>query len=188
MHTVWRDIVGFEGLYKVSTKGDVYNMVARRYMITHLTEKGYQFVCLFKGGVQRNCKVHRLVLEAFVFNPCNKSQSNHKDGCKINNDIENLEWATNSENQLHRHRVLGQKGGMLGKIGRLSKLSTPVNKYAQSGEFLEQYEGMMDAQRKTGIPNTNISKACHGERRIAGGFIWKFQDEGKPDTICGKSR
>ena len=110
---VWKDVKDFGG-YKVSNNGRVksldryvvdkngkrmfYNGI---YLKQHVDKDGYLRVQLNKEGKGYNVGVHRLVLLAFVPNPENKPQVNHKNGIKNDNRLENLEWCTNSENQLH---------------------------------------------------------------------------------------
>ncbi len=111
----WRDVVGFEGLYSVSSMGRVYSHEGRppKMLKRHLSAKGYVRAPLSytKDGikVRRECTVHRLMGLAFIPNPDNKPQINHKDGVKTNNVLSNLEWVTGSENQIHSFRVLGRE-------------------------------------------------------------------------------
>lgn len=115
--TIWKDVLGYEGLYKVSNKGDVVSYPRERVktrqgktVVSHYGEKtlkkdisihGYERVSLNKDGIQKHFSVHRLVLEAFVDNVYNKPCINHKDGKKTNNNVENLEWVTYKENTEH---------------------------------------------------------------------------------------
>lgn len=118
----WRPIVGFEGYYEVSNFGDIRSVdrivprdgirgdMARKGQVRkpHVTPKGYLRVQLTQGGESRNFQVHRLVAEAFIPNPENKPEVNHRNGNKRDNYIGNLEWATPSENQTHAY-ALGLK-------------------------------------------------------------------------------
>ena len=106
-----KDIKGFEGLYAVTEDGRIYShprFGARtpRYLKGGLDKDGYNLVILCKDGKRYTRKVHRLVAEAFIPNRDNKSQVNHIDGCKDNNNPSNLEWCSNSENQLHAINTL----------------------------------------------------------------------------------
>jgi len=110
---VWRGVVGYEGLYVVSNLGNVRSLPKRTRhreeleMTKRVGSGGYLYVHLRKNGKSNNRLVHRLVAEAFIDNPYNKPQVNHIDGNKKNNNVNNLEWVTHSENQLHSIRVLG---------------------------------------------------------------------------------
>ena len=100
---IWKDIEGFEGLYQVSnlgrTKSLNYNHTKKEKILKpSLNEKGYLLVNLYKEGKGRSYLVHRLVAQAFIPNPEDKPQVNHKDEDKTNNKVENLEWVTSKEN------------------------------------------------------------------------------------------
>ena len=103
----WVDIKGFEGKYQVSNTGEVRSLCYKKPRILSQYDTGkyrnYKEVKLYKGGrgTGDSYKVHRLVAEAFIPNPDNKPQVNHIDGNTFNNDVSNLEWVTNSENQKH---------------------------------------------------------------------------------------
>lgn len=104
---IWKDIEGFEGYYKVSNYGNVMSLkrtgatggLIKPYEHT----KGYSKVSLWKGNKGKKMSIHRLVATAFIPNPDNKPQTNHKNGVRDDNHVSNLEWCTNSENQIHRH-------------------------------------------------------------------------------------
>lgn len=122
----WRPIIGYEGIYEVSNEGEVrsldhetvvltrYGEVTKRFKGKILsqgqTTKGYRQVFLYDCGKGRMCLVHRLVASAFLPNPFNLKEVNHKDGVKSNNAVENLEWVSAQENMKHRFNVLGHLG------------------------------------------------------------------------------
>lgn len=118
MEEIWKDIPGYEGLYKVSNLGRVKslerNYVSGNNGIRHIYEyclkphkdtKGYFFVCLSKNGKRSYKKIHRLVAEAFITNPENKPQVDHINGDKTLNITTNLRWATNAENCMNPNTV-----------------------------------------------------------------------------------
>ena len=99
----WKDISGFEGIYQVSNRGNVRrNGRIKSQAIDH---GGYCTVSLSVQSKQRTMSVHRIVATAFIPNPDGKRTVNHKDGNKLNNSVENLEWATHSENIVHANKT-----------------------------------------------------------------------------------
>lgn len=101
----WRDVVGYEGLYKVSSHGRIKSYHARykkpRILKTSMTTTGYRKVELAKNKVKKSYKIHRLVAEAFIPNEENKPYINHLDSNPLNNNVDNLEWCTQKENMIH---------------------------------------------------------------------------------------
>ena len=107
MKEKWKDIKGYEGIYQVSNLGRVRSF-AKSYdphiMTPMPNQKGYMRIFLINGTRHRWLRVHRLVAMAFIPNPNNLPQVNHKDGNKKNNCVDNLEWVTNEENWEHAVR------------------------------------------------------------------------------------
>lgn len=112
---IWRQVVGYEGFYMVSNTGRVKRIKggrgarAGKIIKQNLGTCGYMQVVLSKNCVEKTCRVHRIVAEAFLEPVTGKDFVNHKDGNKTNNNVDNLEWCTKSENSLHCYRVLGYK-------------------------------------------------------------------------------
>ena len=103
---IWKDIKGYEGLYQVSNKGRVKSFHRKKIKLLKRHDfRNYYAVRLYKDGIIENFLVHRLVAEFFIPNPQNKPQVNHKDGNKLNNCVENLEWVTIQENLLHAVKI-----------------------------------------------------------------------------------
>lgn len=110
---IWKDVVGYEGLYVVSNLGVIKSTAKtvkfrgsvrgypERYMKYTMHKKGYLTVGLCKNGKPTLYKVHRIVALSFIPNPNNNPMVNHKDGDKTNNRVANLEWATSRENTIH---------------------------------------------------------------------------------------
>lgn len=116
-------------------------------------------------------KIHRLIAQTFISNPENKDFVNHIDGDKLNNQIENLEWVTPKENSVHAIKT-GLKDHSLSR-NRCRK----VEQFDKNGIFITSYISGTEASNKTGILRTSIGKVCRGERKYAGGFIWKLSTE-----------
>lgn len=105
----WKDVVGYEGLYKVSNLGRIRSFVLGGkngcIISQSKTRQGYKRLALSKNGILTRFLVHRLVANAFIPNPQNKPTVNHINGDKGDNRVCNLEWATQSENNRHAYKT-----------------------------------------------------------------------------------
>ena len=98
MQEIWKDIVGYEGLYQVSNIGRVKSIKRDKILKEQLNERGYLRVSLSKNGKHKTWRVHRLVMITFIGYVEGKDQVNHIDGDKTNNRLDNLEYVTPKEN------------------------------------------------------------------------------------------
>ena len=179
MQEIWKDVKGYEGLYQVSNLGRVRSFIkcnahpnTPRIMKLHLNRKGYVKCHFFNKLVS----VHRLVAEAFISNPENKPQVNHKDGNKLNNCFNNLEWATNSENQIHAN-ASGLNDNR--KKAHKQKVCKRVSQFDLEMNCVGSYESTASAARITGVNQSAISSCCRKQYgfKTAGGYIWRYEKE-----------
>lgn len=102
---IWKDILGYEGVYMVSNKGNIKRLVGYRARKERVLNKNmardYYTVTLCKNAVHDCRMIHKIVAQHFVENPLNKPQVNHIDNNPTNNCAENLEWTTQKENIQH---------------------------------------------------------------------------------------
>ena len=98
MGEIWKDIKGYEGLYKISSLGNIFSLISGRNRKLKLSKAGYLMIDLYKNGGGKWFRVHRLVAEAFIPNPNNYPIVLHLDNNKSNNHYNNLKWGTVSEN------------------------------------------------------------------------------------------
>ena len=182
---IWLDVVGYEGLYQISSHGRVRSLDKTVYYRDGRIRKckgrllnpsrttpkknkkktdSYCEVCLcIEKNKRKNHLVHRLVATAFIPNPENKPTVKHVDRIKGNNRVENLEWATYSEQEYHAH-----------KIGLKSDKKAVDMIDIFTGEILNTYDSMHEADRQTGISYRNIHLVCAGKRKQAGGYLWQY--------------
>lgn len=180
MTEIWKDVVGYEGLYQVSNLGRVKrvrgkdsrgNLRNERVLKPRLIG-GYRIAHLCKEGVAHNKSVHRMVAEAFIDNPRNLPEVNHIDGCKENNYYLNLEWVSSSDNSLHAFR-LGLRTSNKTFQGRVGKLH-PRSKVVYCIELDTLYDNARIASETLGCNETKIRDCCRGERITCGGYHWRY--------------
>lgn len=186
MDELWKDIAGFEGRYQISTFGNVLSLNYRNrgkagLVTPKCNNAGRLWVILYgENGRRVNCLIHRLVAQAFIPNPDNLPQINHKDENPKNNHVENLEWCDclyNVRYSMDRHpeRCKNYNGpNTVGKrkIGKCSALK--VNQYDEDGNYIRTWENSRTAYLEIGIRDWHISECCRGHRKTAGGFIWRY--------------
>ena len=176
MEEEWRNIEGYEGLYKVSNYGRVLG-VKRNKILKPGVDKGYFVVILYKEGVRKCVRVHRLVAAAFIPNPQNLPQVNHKDEDKKNNFVcvnpngsvnaakSNLEYCTNKYNI--------NFGTRNKKVAE--KQSKPIVQYDLEGNFIKSWPSAKAVKRDLGISRADICKCCKGKVKTAGGYTWRYK-------------
>jgi hypothetical protein len=147
----WKDVVGYEGYYQVSETGlvislDRYDSLGRfrKGVIKSqiVQNSGYLIVNFRLKGKQKNFLIHRLVAEAFISNPETKKYVNHKDGDKLNNHVDNLEWVTASENMKHAND-LGLANIVNRKVVKVTN-NKDINLMFKSQYEVSQYFGFTD--------------------------------------------
>ena len=158
MREIWKPVIGFYH-YNISSLGRLRNPYGK---ILHPTPnyKGYLKVKLYPsdGGNPVGKFIHRLVAEAFIPNPDNLPQINHKNYNKQDNTVDNLEWCTNEYNQRYSSTL-------------------KINQYSINGKFIRVWGAISDASKALGIPTTNISKCCKGKILTINHFIFLYEKD-----------
>lgn len=174
MEEIWRPIDGYIGRYEISNLGRVKSYAQDKtngkIKTGNLTHKGYKSVLLYDGnGGSKWCPVHRLVASAFLENPNNLPQVNHKDEDKANNCVANLEWCTNEYNTNYGTR--GQRISAANMCCETTSLKVCAIDY--SGE-IECFDSIGEAERQTGLSHSNIVRTLKGRTKTCGGKQWFY--------------
>lgn len=163
---LWKPILNSTN-YEISNFGNVRNSITKKILKGRMSKNGYLQVSIkfIDEDKFKNQYIHRLVAQHWVDNLMNKKEVNHKDGNKLNNNAENLEWVTAQENSLHRAYTLGYipKGK---KIAQCDK----------EGNVLKIFDSIVEAANAFGKSRVNIDNALHNKKgqKTAYGFIWKY--------------
>ena len=165
MEEIWKPMVGKEK-FLVSNFGRIMRAETQHIYPVFINHEGYAYCSMCDNGKSFVARCHREVAKAFVPNPDGKEQVNHKDGNKLNNCVENLEWCTAKENVVHAINVLGHDT----RVGS-KKLRKPVI-CVETGIV---YDGCKKAREALGIKsNGHIEACCKGVRKTCYGFHWKY--------------
>lgn len=164
MNEVWKPITGYELMYSVSNLGNIRNETTGLNLKPWKNWKGYLLVDLYSNGKATHKSVHRLVAEAFLGSK-HGMQVNHKNEVKSDNRLGNLEWVTQKENI--NYGTGNYRKGMAKRVKVVSR--------SLSGEERE-YNGIVEASASTGAEKSNISAACRGKRKTAGGLYWNYKE------------
>lgn len=173
----YKDILWYEWLYKISNFGKVESLNYRNRWIKQLLKcikitKWYLQVNLCKNKKLKLFLVHRLVLLTFKWNSY-KPQVNHIDWNKINNKIENLEYCTASENELHKYS-LWYKSHLFNKFWWDSQFAKKVKQLDLKWKLIKIWDSGIDIQRELGINSIYISNCCTWKQKTSWWFKFSF--------------
>ena len=172
---LWKDIPGFEGLYKANVYGQIKSLYTNKILKSNLCNNGYWGLTLCKNKIKKRYNVHRLVALTFIDNPNNYPIVNHIDGNKQNNNVNNLEWCTQKHNVKESFKLGLSKSPNINKNGKLnhkSKLIAQIDK--KTNKIINHYYGAYEVERKTGICASYVWRCCHGKLKSAKGYKWKY--------------
>lgn len=168
----WRKIDGFRNKYEISSCGRVRNVKSGR-ILKAVDSRGYSRVCLSDCGKNKYMGVHRLVAIAFIDNPENKPQVNHKDENPKNNNVDNLEWVTTKEN-INWGTSL-QKRAYHQRFTQSNRKA--VLQFDKNGLLIGRYKSCHDAARILGIEKSGIQHCCNGRQGFTTykGSVWRYE-------------
>lgn len=163
MQTIWKDIPEHEWKYKASTDWEIFSY-GYWLLKQERLDNWYRRVYIFWKRIM----VHTLILLTFVWKDETKSESNHKNGIRHDNRLENLEWCTHSENCLHRSRELW-------KCKEQPKKRKPVSQFDIDGNLLKRWDSMVSIYAHF-WKKIDVWACCNGKIKTCYGYIWKYTE------------
>lgn len=175
----WRDVVGYEGLYIVSSFGRLAYLKRAKWPTRLMKpfrskkhrKQSYLHVKLTKNGESRHYTIHRLVASAFIPNPSNYPCVDHIDGNGENNHVNNLRWCTRSMNNMNPISRKRQSESHLGKIQSKNVRKAIVQ--LKNNTVIKIFDSMTEAEN-SGFQHSCISLTCRGKAAHHKGFQWMF--------------
>ena len=153
--------------YLVTRDGRIYSLNKRGYLSQQETSDGYLTVRLSGSMTKKHYYVHRLVASAYLIVDPFREIVNHIDSDPRNNHVDNLQYVTSQENAIHS----SEQGNNM-RLGKPVKMIDPISKIC-----LRTFSSTREASRATNIHRENISVCCNNKSRLAGGYLWQFEDE-----------
>lgn len=179
---IWKDVAGYEGLYKVSnqgrvstlgrsiiqTRGNALKSYPAKIMKATIEPSGYYAITLYRQGAHKRVKVHTLVGKSFIDNHDSLPVINHINGVKTDNRAENLEWCTIAHN--NRHSI------KMGLTKPHDFKPRPVMQFSKSGEFIRRWDSVTAAARGVNSSIGNMSTVCRvgSGRKTLKGYRWEY--------------
>lgn len=187
---IWKPVTNYENYYEVSNFGNVKSVnrhvkckgnsllfLQGKLMNYVISNTGYKRVTLCKEHKGKQFFTHRLVALAFIDNIDLKPQVNHKDGDKLNNQVSNLEWCTQSENVIHAYKtgLTIPKGNRKGINGYLHPQSKVVLQIDLNGVIIDEY-GSIGVTKFAGFTPQHVHSCCIGKLKTHKKFKWQYKN------------
>lgn len=166
---IWKDVNGYEGLYQVSSLGNVKSVRNDRVLKPCIHKLGYASVMLYKNNRPKRYNIHRLVATAFLDNNNHYDLVNHIDENKSNNKVDNLEWCSREYNM----RFGTARRRMSEKRGHEARNKKSVLQIDDTGTVIKVFESITQAAREIGTSRTSISQSCNRRKKV-NNFYWSY--------------
>lgn len=164
MKEIWKDIKGYEGLYKVSNLGNIKGLKSNKILTPKKRNDGYLNIQLYKNNKRKKFFIHRLVAEMFLKNPNNYPCVNHIDENKHNNNLTNLEFCSikyNNKYSLYKTKKTKRK---------------KINQYDLNGNFIKQWKSIKEINRELNFSYYGIFNCLSRRQKTSCNYIWKYEE------------
>lgn len=161
----WRIVDEYDH-YEVNKKGEIRHRVRKQVLKPRLNPGGYAYVSFNIRGHRKNFAIHRIVAKAFIPNPNDYPEINHKDYNRANNCVDNLEWVNSSQNKQH----------MFLKEENKNCRGKEVEQYTKTGEYIRTFASLSVAAKEMGCTVGALSNCCLGRSKTSMGYQWKFSE------------
>lgn len=182
---IFKDIRGYEGLYRVSNLGRIYSIRTNKYLRLNKHKCGYLKTILFKDGKSKTFLVHRLVASNFIENPSQYREVNHIDGDKTNNVVTNLEWCTVSENTKHAYNnnLSGFRDMVLENLRKINESTMYRKIIFKKGNELLEFSSISKAADILGLKRDNITRAIRKKQKVSGYEVFGYKIANEEDLL-----
>jgi len=196
MQETWKDIEEYEGIYEVSTLGNVRNKISGIMKLPHDNGHGYKSVSLSQNGHYKTRYVHRLVATAFIDNPDKKPEVHHIDSDRSNNKLDNLQWVTSKENNNFPEHIKAMQSNENWAKQRQKSMAKARDKaivinsyrarFIKNGIALE-FESLAEGARKLGLDKGGATRVANGKQAHTHGYVIEYVGKEIKDTKSEKS-
>ena len=165
---IWKDIKGYEGYYQISSNGNVRNIKTNYTLIGDINNTGYRRVTLY-APIKKRFFIHKLVASHFCDGFSENLVVNHKDGNKLNNNYQNLEWVTRSENDLHAYKLNLRQSHPCTFKHRI------ISYNLETGKIIKIYNNTQECCDDLKVKRSNVYNCCNGKQKSCRGIGLKYE-------------